>query len=408
MDLRQLSARPNIGQYKKQAKALLRQLRSGDDAEATARLAQCHPRGGQREGQRQPALADAQLVLAREHGFESWPKFARQVEQLARENGPDFLFESAVDAVVDGNVAALARLLGRDPGLARAASSRVHHGTLLHYVAANGVEDYRQRSPQNAVQVARALLEAGADVNATANMYGQPASVLEMLVSSAHPAAAGVQGELAVLLLDRGAHAGASLMLALAFGYAGTAASIARRTGVDNVVAAAGLGRLDLVEAFVDAEGALRPSVKLAPIPGMPHLPLTPKAQLEQALNLAALLNQPATVEFLLDLGVHPAAPGSQGFTAAHWAAFHGHRDVLRLLLKRNAPLECESVYGATVLATAAWAASRRSDATGVDYAAIVADLLEHGARIEAVSLPCGNAQVDGVLGRFRAAADHE
>src|SRR5262245_35848766 len=27
-------------------------------------------------------LSDAQLVIAREHGFESWPKFARHVEEL--------------------------------------------------------------------------------------------------------------------------------------------------------------------------------------------------------------------------------------------------------------------------------------------------------------------------------------
>ena len=43
---------------------------------------------------------------------------------------------------------------------------RSHRATLLHYVGANGVEDYRQRSPQNAVAVAEALLAAGAEVDA--------------------------------------------------------------------------------------------------------------------------------------------------------------------------------------------------------------------------------------------------
>ena len=55
--------------------------------------------------------------------------------------------------------------------LARARSARVHHATLLHYVAANGVEDFRQQSPPNAVTGARRLLEAGAEVDALADTY---------------------------------------------------------------------------------------------------------------------------------------------------------------------------------------------------------------------------------------------
>lgn len=55
--------------------------------------------------------------------------------------------------------------------LARARSARVHHATLLHYGAANGVEDFRQQSTPNAVTVARRLLEAGAKVDALADTY---------------------------------------------------------------------------------------------------------------------------------------------------------------------------------------------------------------------------------------------
>jgi hypothetical protein len=36
----------------------------------------------------------------------------------------------------------------------------------LHYVAANGVEGYRQKTPKNAVKVAEILLNAGAEVGA--------------------------------------------------------------------------------------------------------------------------------------------------------------------------------------------------------------------------------------------------
>jgi hypothetical protein len=402
MDLRKIAARPNLEQYRHQAKDLLRRLRA-DDVEAWARLKVSHPRAHDRDADRSAALSDAQLVLAREHGFDSWPKFARQIEQLARSSGPDFMFESAVDAVVAGDVQTLMGLLGSDPGLARATSARIHRATLLHYVAANGVEDFRQRCPANATEVAGELIDAGADVNATANLYGRDSSVLDMLVSSAHPAAAGVQGALAELLLDRGAKPGAALMVALAFGYPETAAVIARRAEIDNVVAAAGLGRLDLVSTFVDPRGTLSASSRLTPIPGMPNLPVTPKTQLEQALNWAALSNRPAVVDFLLDRGVDPNAAGTQGFTAAHWAAFHGHVGVLRILLGRKAPLESRNVYGGTVLGTAVWACVNRSDAAGIDYALVVRELLEHGARVDAAAFPCGHVGVDELLSKHGA-----
>ena len=59
-------------------------------------------------------------------------------------------FELAVDAVIDGDEATLRDLLDLAPGLVRERSGAVHGATLLHYVAANGVEDHRQRTPPNA------------------------------------------------------------------------------------------------------------------------------------------------------------------------------------------------------------------------------------------------------------------
>src|SRR5687767_9692458 len=45
--------------------------------------------------------------------------------------------------------------------------------TLLHYLGANGVEPFRQHTPKNAVEIVAVLLDAGADVNAEAQMYGR-------------------------------------------------------------------------------------------------------------------------------------------------------------------------------------------------------------------------------------------
>src|SRR5207237_1890538 len=86
-----------------------------------------------------------------------------------------------------------------------ARSTRRHHATLLHYVGANGVECGRQKTPENAVEVAKLLLDAGAEVDALADMYDNKCTTMSMLVSSCHPAKAGLQVALAETLLDYGA-----------------------------------------------------------------------------------------------------------------------------------------------------------------------------------------------------------
>ena len=68
-----LPERPSLEQLRKQAKELLRQLRSGDES-ATARLHAHKP------DTFEPILADAQYVIAREHGFESWPKLVHHIQ----------------------------------------------------------------------------------------------------------------------------------------------------------------------------------------------------------------------------------------------------------------------------------------------------------------------------------------
>ena len=79
-------------------------------------------------------------------------------------------FEAAAHAIVTGDVATLKRLLGENPQLIRARSTREHRATLLHYVSANSVEGYRQKTPKNVVKVAEILLQAGAEVDAEAQV----------------------------------------------------------------------------------------------------------------------------------------------------------------------------------------------------------------------------------------------
>jgi len=87
--------RLSIEQLRKQAKELLRQLRNGDPP-ALERLRKCKPTVSD------PILADTQFILAREHGFESWPKL---VHHLQRSSGLEQHRQIAADLVAVYNSA---------------------------------------------------------------------------------------------------------------------------------------------------------------------------------------------------------------------------------------------------------------------------------------------------------------
>jgi hypothetical protein len=114
MPARLLPDRPNLSQYKKQAKELVKALRSAD-ADALARVTAHHPRfGAVTESDARLTsfvLADAQLVIAREHGSESWPKFVHEIEKRSGADSPARVWKLAERAVIAGDVAALERLL---------------------------------------------------------------------------------------------------------------------------------------------------------------------------------------------------------------------------------------------------------------------------------------------------------
>ncbi len=142
---------------------------------------------------------DARQTIAREYGFTDW------ADVEARGSAPpDPAFELAVDTFLRGDVEQLGMLLSADPPLVRRRSSFGHRATLLHYVGSNGVETYRQQVPMNLAGIARLLVEAGADVNARAWMYGG-STALGLLVTSDHPVKAGVAAEVAKVLETAGA-----------------------------------------------------------------------------------------------------------------------------------------------------------------------------------------------------------
>jgi hypothetical protein len=319
-------------------------------------------------------LSAAQFVIARAQGFESWPKLASHLAAITGTNFPINNFELAADAIVAGDLATLGRLLREHPDLIRARSTRRTQCTLLHYVSANGVEGYRQKTPNNILQIAELLLQSGAAVNASAEIYGR-STTLELVATSLHPERAGVQDALLEVLINHGAildvPATASqparlvVNACLANGRAQAAQFLAHRGAGLDLEAAAGVGRLDLVKSFFDENGNLEP-------------PAT-QLQMERGFLWACEYGQNETVGFFLQRGVNFETQAGTGQTALHWAVIGGHEDTIKLLLGRGASLDARNAYGATALGQAEWSAVHGPSA--IDYVRI-ADLLRlHGAK---------------------------
>ena len=359
-----LPQRPNLENYKKIAKSLVKSAKAGD-VDALSDFAR-------RQLADHPTLTKAQFVIARTYGFESWPKFARHLEALAR-NSAVSRFEAAADAIANGDTAALRELLRADPALVRVRSTRRHAATLLNYVAANGVEQYRQKTPQNIVEIAELLLNAGAGVNAEANLYGGGCATLELAATSVHPQGAGVQQELLQKLLDRGASLEKPSLLAacLGNGRAQAAEFLAARGAPIDLPAAAGLGHLDAVRTLFDCATA---------------------EHRRDALLWASEYGRNSTVEFLLDKGADLAAHRADGQTALHWAVIGGHPDTVKLLLRHNPPLEQENTYGGTPLGQALWSAAHGGDPDR--YIEILDALVNAGAKLPE-SHPPVNPKID-------------
>lgn len=324
------------------------------------------------------ALADAQFFVARGHGFASWPKFAKHLEGLARANSPVSNFEAAVDAIVSGDLATLEKLLSETPELVRTRSTREHRSTLLHYVSANGVEDFRQKTPKNIVEITKLLLQRGADVNAESEAYGGRSTALGLTATSCHPEEAGVQLPLMELLIERGAiidgpDGGSAVNGCLHNGRREAAEFFASRGARLDLEGAAGVGRLDVVKSFFNDDGSLK-------------LPATPQ-QMKDGFAWGCEFGRTSVVDFLLQTNLKTDAKlKHDGQTGLHWAAYGGHADIVKLLLQRGAAIDVkDETYGGTPLGWTlyAWDNSTEGEAERGRYYEVVALLVQAGAKLD-------------------------
>ena len=236
------------------------------------------------------------------------PHRPSQPSALYGDPGFSALFERAADAAVDGDVATLEGLLRTKPVLATARSARPHRCTLLHYLGANGIEDYRAKTPANAVEIIEALLAAGADPNASCCTYrgGPDETTLGLLTSSGHPRAAGLTVSMVAALANGGA----------------------RTPDVYRLLA-------DLVERMPEEVDGFDPDSVVA----------------RQAVVECAGLREREMLFALLDAGVDINSRRGDGATALHQAALDGDTGLVHELLERGADLSLrDRVYDGTAV----------------------------------------------------------
>ncbi|HET6952097.1 MAG TPA: ankyrin repeat domain-containing protein [Acidimicrobiales bacterium] len=352
MSVHSLPARPDLDQLRRRAKELRSAAREGVP-DALARFAAHRPAGAP------VTLAAAQLVVAREHGFASWPQLKAAVEEhrMSREQKARAL----VVASVSGRMDRARRLVDADPSLATddvwtaaALGEAAHVRALLARDPTSAIEPdpesgwtpllvacnsrWHVIDPGRGAglrEVAELLLDAGASPDTSVGR------VPELGHCSALYAAAGLANhpQLAGLLLTRGADPDTPaalyhtaflrdhvcLRLLLDHG--------ARAEGADALAAAISVDDAEAVRLLLDAgvDAAVRlPAQAL----GESYAPEPAIGAVRAAVELQCGIE---LVALLLERGADPDAPGQDGQSAFRLAVRQGRTEVVDLLRAHGA-----------------------------------------------------------------------
>jgi ankyrin repeat protein len=164
---------------------------------------------------------------------------------------------------------------------------------------------------------------------------------------------------------------------------------LANRGAHLDLAGAAALGQLAIVKSFFPEGDTMRPSAN--------------KEQRNEGFIYACQYGHYFVAEFLLDQGVDLTAQAGGGQTGLHRATIGGHVEIVKLLLRYNAPLEVKNMFGGTVLGQALWSAGHGGDRDV--YIAILEALVAAGAKVPERHVPV-NAFVDAWMARHGSRAE--
>jgi len=242
-------------------------------------------------------------------------------------------YVAANEAIRSGDVRKLAQLLAENPEL-------VHIRVIRNRTLFNQLADWPGRWPRR-LESAALLIGAGADPNVRSGPNEHAETTLQEAVSC-------YDASLTELIVEAGASPDGldddrRPMAEALFYQAPAAAQVLVDHGATiDLEFAAGLGRMDLMPTFFDADGKLLPSAgthhpPVTPVP-VPPEPGAGNELLEQALVYAAIAGQQESAAFLIDRGADVNAEPS-GFThriaIVDWG--EAHPEFVRFLIQRGA-----------------------------------------------------------------------
>ncbi len=329
MPVRVLPSHPNLDHLKQQAKEL-KKAHAARTLAAAQLIREFHPHFRSAKATDEAIfaaefkLSDAQLTVAREHGFLSWTRLKRRIEKPAlsdrldlphHERINDPAFRRAVDLIDAGDAEGLRGHLRKHPGLQRRhvvfeGMNYFENPSLLEFVVENPTR--HGKMPENIAAVTEVILEAGVDQAALE-------TTLALVATSSVAHACGKQDALIDLLCDWGADPGSAIHAAILHAGAAAARTLIRRGAkVDLPVAALGT-----------AENFKR------------MLPTATAEERHLALAVAAQYCRVEIVRILLDAGEDPnrfnPVGGHSHCTPLHQAAAYGTMELVQLLLEHGA-----------------------------------------------------------------------
>ena len=335
MPVKPLPSSPNLDHLKYQAKDLLRDHAAHDKAVAQ-RIREFHPRWSHASDAEifngTLSLSDAQLTIAREHGFPSWTRLKRHIEKPTlgdrmdlphHERIEDSIFRGAVELLDAGDEEGLRAYLRQHSNVTRERVSfeggnYFRNPTLLEFIAENPTR--RGTLPKNIVAVAKTILAAGVDQTALNE-------ALMLVATGRVPRECRVQVSLIDLLCDHAADANYASVASALNGELEALDALIRRGAQITLPVAAALGRGEDVRRL---------------------LPESDSRDRHLALALAAQFDRVEVVRMLLDAGEDPnrfnPVGGHSHSTPLHQAALGGFCDMARLLVERGARLDIKDI----------------------------------------------------------------